>query len=140
MKFRSNTIGVDVNEFNIDHCKTLGLKAELLKKGGGIPFEDDSFSGVVMDNVIEHIPVKEVHGVIDEVIRILRPNGIIVVGVPGVRGYDDDHKHFYTEGDLLELFSGYGCNHRRTMYTPFYFPGVGKYLRQYCIYVFFEKG
>lgn len=141
LEFRPNTVGVDINTFNIDYCKSLGLNAVLLEEGGGIPFEVDSFSGDVMDNVIEHIPVNEVHSVIDEVIQILQPIGTIVVGVPGIKGYhsDSDHKVFYTEGDLPELFSAYGYSEKRTMHTLFYFPGAGKYIRQYCSYVIFEK-
>jgi len=140
LKYDNRATGVDINRHNIDYCKSQGLNAELLQDSQ-IHFANAFFTSVIMDNVIEHIPTEEVYGVIDEVVRVLRPNGTIVVGVPGIKGYhsDSDHKHFYAEGDLLELFSEYGCNHRRTMHTPFYFPGAEKYIRQYCIYVVFEK-
>lgn len=140
LKLYDNVCGVDVNRCNINYCKSQGLNAELLQYGK-IPYSDNHFSSVVMDNVLEHILQIEVQPVLQEVLRVLRPGGTLLIGVPGLKGYasDEDHKHFYTESDLLELFSGYRCNHRRTMHTPFYFPGAEKYIRQYCIYVFFEK-
>ena len=140
LKFRSNTIGVDVNEFNIEHCKTLGLKAELLDEAGGIPFENNSFSGVVIDNVIEHILAREIDQVIDEIIRVLIPNGTIVVGVPGIKGYysDPDHKVFYTEDNLVALFDRHGWVARRSFRVPLSWHFLERYMNQYCVYVVFH--
>lgn len=140
LKFRADTIGVDINKYNAEHCKSLGLKAELLKENGNIPSENDAFSGVVMDNVIEHIPAEDVGSAIDEVARVLQPDGVIVAGVPGIKGYDldSDHKVFYTENDLIALFDRHGFEVRKSFHMPLPWRFLEKYLSQYCVYVVFQ--
>jgi len=140
LKFRPNTIGVDINPLNIGYCKSQGLKAELLEEGGCIPFEDNSFSGVVMDNVIEHIHAREIDQVIDEIIRVLRPDGTVVAGVPGIKGYysDPDHKVFYTEDNLVVLFDNHGLKVRKSFRMPLNWRFLERYMNQYCVYVVFH--
>lgn len=140
LRYHKNAIGVDINHHNIGYCKMQGLDAKLLQNDR-IPFPDKHFTSIVMDNVIEHIPQEEVPSVLHEIIRVMKPGGTLLIGVPGIKGFasDDDHKHFYTECDLLDLFSGYGFKKKQTLHTPFNYPGIDKYIRQYCIYVFFEK-
>jgi len=140
LKFRPNTIGVDINVFNIDHCKLLGLQAEMLGDNGQVPFERNTFSGIVMDNVIEHIPADDVDVVIDEVARVLEPGGTILAGVPGTKGYhsDSDHKVFYAEDDLIALFNRHGFEVRKSFHMPLPWRFLEKYMSQYCVYVVFQ--
>lgn len=140
LKFRANTIGVDINHNNITYCKSLGLQAELLGENSIIPFERDVFSGVVMDNVIEHIPAREVDAVMDEIVRVLQPCGTVVVGVPGKKGYhsDRDHKVFYTEQDLLSLFNRHGLELKDSYHMPWDWQLLERFLSQYCLYAIFK--
>ena len=140
LKFRPDTIGVDINTFNVDYCKSLGLKAELLEENGRVPFEKDTFSGIVMDNVIEHIPADDVDAVFDEIARVLEAKGTIVAGVPGTKGYhsDSDHKVFYTEDDLIALFDRHGFEVRKSFHMPLPWHFLEQYLSQYCVYVVFQ--
>ena len=140
LRYRSNTVGVDINKNNIEYCKSRGLTVQLLQKNGKIPYGNDSFSGVVMDNVIEHIAAEEVDAVIGEVFRALRPNGTIVVGVPGIKGYhsDCDHKVFYTELTLAALFNRHGLDIVTSFRMPLPWQFLEHYLSQYCVYAVFQ--
>ena len=141
LRFRSNTVGVDINTYNIDYCKSLGLKAEVTEEGGVLPFKENSFAGVVIDNVIEHIPVEGVDAVIGQILRVLRPDGTIVVGVPGIKGYlsDYDHKVFYDEASLAALFGKYGWKITKAFHMPIHLPFLERYLSQYCKYIVFQN-
>jgi len=140
LNFYTNSVGVDKNKKNVEYCMSRGLQAEYLVEGK-IPFVDASFNSAVMDNVLEHIPDNEVEQALQEVIRILEPGGTLLIGVPGMKGYesDEDHKHFYTETEIINLLNLFCCVQKKTIHMPFYYPVLGKYLSQYCIYIYFEK-
>jgi len=140
LRFHTNATGVDVNPNNIDYCKRLGLRVKQLDVDGRIPFGNNSFSSVVMDNVIEHIPAECVDAMIEEVARVLESNGIIIAGVPGIKGYhsDDDHKVFYTEDNLNKLFDRHEFRVKKTFRMPLPWQFLEKYLTQYCVYTIFQ--
>ena len=140
LKFRANTVGVDINRFAIDHCLSRNLDAKLLGESYRIPYDDGHFFSVVADNVIEHITAQEVDAVIEEIQRVLKKGGIVVAGVPGIKGhlYDTDHKVFYGEKHLVELFTKHGFTLKHIFRMPLPFQSLSKYLRQYCIYAVFS--
>ena len=140
LKYMKNSVGVDVNQQLVDYCQSHGLDARLIKDGS-IPYPASSFDSVVMDNVLEHIPEIDADGVIKDIMRVLRPSGTILVGVPGEKGYaaDSDHKCFYTLQGLDVLLNRHGCRRVKTRYMPIRFPGLDKHLSQYCIYSAFQK-
>ncbi len=45
-----------------------------------LPFEDNSFDKVICSEVLEHIP--DYQGVLKEIDRVLKPNGVLAVSVP----------------------------------------------------------
>jgi len=139
LHFKINTIGVDINQHNVEYCKELGLDAKWIQDGK-TPFENDSFTSVVMDNVLEHIPAADVDATIDEIARVLQPEGIVVVGVPGMKGYhsDPDHKVFYAEDDLIALFDRHDFMVVKTFHMPLPWLFLEKYLSQYCLYAVFQ--
>jgi ubiquinone/menaquinone biosynthesis C-methylase UbiE len=65
----------------------------------GIPFDDDSFDEILIDNVLEHFDVDDARFLIDEMYRVLRPGGKAVVIVPHARSdeavQDPTHRSFY---------------------------------------------
>lgn len=139
LAYRPNSIGVDINPYNIDLCLARGLDACLLKTKY-LPFEDGCFGSVIMDNVLEHISPAATDDILCEIIRVVAKRGRIVIGVPGRKGYssDDDHKCFYSAHDLVCLMGKYGCEHVKTLHMPLKLPRAGEYLRQYCIYGVFN--
>ena len=140
LRFNRKSIGVDINEHLVEFCRSKGLTASVIKEDN-LDFDSGYFDSVLLDNVIEHIanPRK----LISEIHRVLKSDGILVVGVPGFRGYDrdEDHKKFYDERILLETFREY-FSHIKFFYSPIFKSDIlSRNLSSYCIYsVFRNKG
>lgn len=133
LRYRPDTVGVDINPDTISWCNSQGLRAELMQDGM-LPFADNTFDAAVLDNVLEHIAKPE--ALLAEIKRVVKTGGVLLVGVPGTKGYasDADHKMFYTEEDLAEKITALGFTHQKTFHMPFKFDRLEKYMRQYCIY------
>ena len=83
--------GVDVSEPNIRKANELAGSCQLYD-GQRLPFPDNRFSGVGAFNVLEH--VDEPESFLHELVRVLRPNGRLVVSSPNflrVLGFKDYH-------------------------------------------------
>ena len=52
--FRENTIGVDINPINVQFVQSRGGRAVVMKENE-LPFDDDFFDSVNIDNVLEHL-------------------------------------------------------------------------------------
>ena len=140
LNYNDNSVGVDINQYNVNYCNSLGLDVKLIKNNC-IPFDENSFACVIMDNVIEHILQSEVDDVLREILRDLKPNGRLLIGVPGVKGYksDDDHKCFYSEQSLIKLLKSHKCNKLASTHMPIHVIWLQHYISQYCIYILFEN-
>jgi SAM-dependent methyltransferase len=138
LRFRSNTVGVDINPYAIDWCRKLGVDAVLIQDLP-LPFHDNEFDGAVMDNVIEHI--HNPRPILEELSRVLVKDGKLVVGVPGRRGYqhDSDHKQFYDEKSLSGRLHGAGFQRDKVFHMPIKSSVLDDKLRQYCIYGVFRN-
>jgi SAM-dependent methyltransferase len=134
LSYRKNTVGLDVNPLNVAFCQKRQLEAYMMKPDV-IPFGDESFDSVLLDNVLEHIEKPSL--LFKEIRRVLKPDGLLLIGVPGIRGYesDDDHKVFYDEKKLQALAKKNHFNVNHFFYTPLIKSGfLSKSVRQYCIY------
>lgn len=70
-----------------------------------IPFEDNSFDTVICNAVLEHVHAPE--QVVEEMYRVLKPDGLMYAEVPFVfffHGYPNDFKRYTLEG-MKRLFS-----------------------------------
>ncbi len=102
-------------------------------RGSGftLPFADASFPCVLCSQVIEHVPMFP--SMIDELCRVLKPGGRLVLGTPDYDrwewvwiekayglaapgGYADEHVSHYTRKRLLEDFARRGYTHEATRY------------------------
>src|SRR5690606_26128029 len=89
-----------------------------------LPFKDASFDCVISSEVIEHIPDED-GKLIDELTRILKPGGTLVLGTPDYGGwqwpliewiygkvapgaYADEHCTFYPYKSLREALESRG--------------------------------
>lgn len=134
LSYRRNTVGLDVNPLNVDFCKKRKLNAYLMKPNM-IPFDDKSFDSVLLDNVLEHIESPSL--LFKEIRRVLKPDGLLLIGVPGEKGFrsDDDHKIFYEEKILQVLAKKNQFNTDQFFYTPLVKSKfLSQHVRQYCIY------
>ena len=139
LNFFKGSTGVDINEHCVQYCQSQNLNAFVLGPGGEIPFPNDSFDSIIMDNVLEHIEDPE--SVLREIIRVLKVDGNIVIGVPGVLGYtkDPDHKVFYDRKSLNQLMSlEMGLQLEEWFYSPFWFPWATNLFSRFCVFGSFK--
>lgn len=138
LSYRANTVGVDINPKTVEWCKKRGLEAWIMEKDK-LPFSDEVFDGAILDNVVEHI---ETPGpLLFEVHRVLRKQARLIVGVPGISGYDrdPDHKVFYSEQKLIREVSKCGFNLLKIFAMPLNLKWLESRLEQYCIYGVFQR-
>ena len=63
--------GLEINNYLIEYCKKNNLKVDKIENEK-FPTEDNSFSSVILDNVLEHI--SEPKSLLKEIERVLAPN------------------------------------------------------------------
>lgn len=137
LRFRPETVGIDINPHNVNYCRQDGLDAH--NAADKFPFPDHAFEGVVLDNVLEHI--EDPGPILAEIRRVLKPNGTLLIGVPGRKGYaaDPDHKRYYDKLSLCRLVEGRGFKTQAILPMPVALPGLDRLLSLYCLYAYFNK-
>lgn len=123
----NNIHGIEVSQLRIDRCRALGWNhAVRVENGASLPYERDYFDVVNMMEVIEHIPGTAASAALQEIHRVLRPTGVLIVSTPNYpikRFYDlydavalqhwkrlrDDPTHvsFYNHARLTRLLTRY---------------------------------
>ena len=116
VRMSNNAIGLDINPFNIEYCKSIGLNCVLFENN--IPFNDETFDSILFDNVIEHI--YDPYNLINDAKRVLKTGGRMIIGIPGIEHffYDSDHKVCYSEDQLNNNFYIDGLKTIEIFYTP----------------------
>ena len=139
LAYRPNSVGVDVNPHAVRHCRERGLDARTMQPDC-LPFSEAQFDSVVLDNVLEHITDPE--PLLAEVHRVTRAGGLLLVGVPGTRGWacDEDHKVFYDEAALRARVCAAGFECTEVFFTPaFRSKWMDQRMRLYCVWGLFTK-
>ncbi|MFF4650509.1 class I SAM-dependent methyltransferase [Streptomyces sp. NPDC001380] len=101
-----------------------------------LPFEDDSFDRIIVSEVMEHIPDDK--GVLAEMVRVLKPGGLIAVTVPrwlpekicwalsdAYHEVEGGHIRIYRGDELLERMreaglEPYGTHHAHGLHSPYW--------------------
>lgn len=74
-------VGVDPSPASVAEASTRGVYRDLIVASAcRLPFPDESFSTVISNCVMEHIP--DLDAALDEVARVLSPGGLFVLTVP----------------------------------------------------------
>lgn len=138
LRFRPGTVGVDVNEATVAACRRAGLDARPMETDR-LPFVDHHFDTVVLDNVLEHL--HDPASLLGEIGRVLRPQGRLLVGVPGRRGYaaDPDHKVYYDAETMRAVVERAGFARLKLFRTPLNLELLDTRMRQFCRYGVFER-
>ncbi|MCR8538804.1 MAG: class I SAM-dependent methyltransferase [Prochlorococcus marinus CUG1439] len=131
-------IGVDINPYTVEICLKKNLNAKLIKQDK-LPFEENSFDSCLLDNVMEHIENPD--KLILEIKRILKKNGILLIGVPGIKGFlgDNDHKVNYSDNELINKLAKFGFNLSKRFYAPLPISKLTFILKQHCRYFIFKN-
>ena len=101
-------VGVDIEAAVIETARRTAAENVRLEACDvrELPFADGSFEVAVCFEVIEH--VEEPEQVLDELRRVLGPDGLLVVSSPNRDVYppgNPHHKHEFTPGELAEALS-----------------------------------
>lgn len=99
--YRDGWINVDVAEETKWQSGVRKPDIMISASDGALPFESGSVDYVLLDNVIEHIPLEKIHGLLEEFRRILRVGGTLEMYAPHFKGIGVKY---------LEHIRGYGIN------------------------------
>jgi SAM-dependent methyltransferase len=90
--------GIDMNRVFVDACRRLGLE---VIQGDAIDslraMHDGSVGAVTAIHVVEHLPFEHVITLLDEVRRVLRPGGLILLETPNPENLSVAHHLFYLD-------------------------------------------
>jgi len=75
-------LGADISENAIQAARSLGLEAARIEDVTRLPFPDASFDAAVCIEVLEHLFEPQL--AVTEVLRVLRPGGILIATVPNI--------------------------------------------------------
>ncbi len=133
LKLYKNSVGVDTNRHMVEACLEQGLSAKQGTLENLSEFEDESFDGVFLSHVLEHIADPD----LDEVYRVLSPGGKLVVEVPiNKAGYESNttHVHLFTPEELNKLVSSSKFEIKKSGWIlPFYKEYIHNHYRIYAI-------
>jgi len=118
---REGSVGVDINP---------GTNADIIHDLNTFPypFEESTFEIIYADNVIEHLD--NILKVMEELHRISKPGGIIIIKVPYFRSryayIDPTHKHYFT-AESFTYFDPSHIHHSLYNYSNCLFKTTGRY-------------
>lgn len=123
--YGSNRTGMDINEKAINFIKHYSNANFITGSVIDIPFSDNTFDMVVCCEVLEHLYQEEVEKALSELVRVLQPNGHIILGTPNYSSvwwkfiemaqqlsqngrWTSDHHTKFNRKILKELCTNYG--------------------------------
>jgi 2-polyprenyl-3-methyl-5-hydroxy-6-metoxy-1,4-benzoquinol methylase len=90
--------GIEINRVFIDTCRGLGLdilEGEAVQSLRAMP--EGSVGAITAMHVIEHLPFEHAIALLDEMRRVLRPGGLIIVETPNPENLSVGHLWFYMD-------------------------------------------
>jgi len=146
-----NIYGLDYNDdFNIT-CKRMFNASKIDLETDDIPYEKNTFDLVICNQVLEHL--KNYRKVIDDIIRVTKRRGYIVIGIPNLahlinRIYllfgiqpmclhlDGSHVRAFTHGSFVKMLASFqtvkliDCKGSAMYPLPFF---IAKYIDDYFV-------
>ncbi|MEP6912289.1 MAG: methyltransferase domain-containing protein [bacterium] len=89
-------LGVDNNLVLLDRCRARGLEvidSDALQYLRGLP--DNSLSAITGFHIIEHLQIDVLMSLLDEIIRVLRPGGLVIFETPNPENVLVGSNYFY---------------------------------------------
>ena len=113
-----NSIGIDRDYATVSYCHSRGFRC-IQADAYLLPFIHDSFDGVLLNNVLEHLARPE--DALSEIKRVLKKGGRLMIELPGKKGflYDKTHVRFWVQDDIAALLKLKGFRDIKTRYFPF---------------------
>jgi SAM-dependent methyltransferase len=117
--------GIDVSPEAVEAARARGRQVLLVDGDKPLPFDEASFDGVVLKDVLEH--VAEPVTLVREVRRVLRPGGSVFASSPDAQrwAWDDyTHRRPFTRKSFRRLFEDQGLTVEKLGYESV-LPGTG---------------
>ena len=117
----TGSVGVDHNETSVRVARTRGHQAFTVEEFlAGEHARPESFDGILLAHVVEHLSPDAVRGVLRSYLPFLRPGGRVMFICPQERGYASDptHETFTTGDDLVRLARDVGLRADRWRSFP----------------------
>jgi SAM-dependent methyltransferase len=116
------TVGVDLSDEALRFCRSRGVAAA---RGSllSLPFPDGSFDAVTSFDVLYHRWVEDDRAAVREIVRVMRPGGLLLLRVPALKmlwGAHDEavhSRHRYTRSEVRRLLEGEGLAVARLTYA-----------------------
>lgn len=89
--------GLDLSSASVDLCRELGLDA-VQGSALSLPFEDGEFDAGWSMSTLMHLPGDQMATALAELARVVRPGGVVEVGVWGAdqeREWTDEHGRYF---------------------------------------------
>lgn len=121
----SDYVGIDVSPEAVEFARSRGRNAFVHDIEQRLPFDDASFDGVIVKDVLEH--VLEPVAVVREIARVLRPGGRVFASSPDAQRWvwdDYTHRRPYTLSGYKRLFRDQGLTLEEAGYESV-MPGIG---------------
>lgn len=122
-------VGIDLAPEAISFCRQRGLNNVRQGDIRALPFADASFDAVICSSVLYHDWVSDVGSAVQEMHRILRPGGVLLINVPAFPFLRSAHDEAvmtarrFRKREMQELLQKQNFKIRRlTYWTTFLFP------------------
>ena len=135
LEYYPDAVGVDINNDCVEFCLLKGLKC-LHADAYNLPFPENTFDGVLLNNSLEHLDSPE--QALDEAARVLRDGGRLCIEIPGKKGFrhDPTHKINLAFQDIDKLLRDRGFHTILNNYFPVPFRWAGNILTHNKLRVF----
>lgn len=132
LEYYKTGVGTDINQHCVDFCVERGIDARIMKQDT-LEFQNSSFDTLIMDNVMEHI--SNPAPLLAECKRVMKPDGSLIILVPGIKGYakDPDHKIYYDYDKLRTTLQRSGFEAYKKHSLPFV--GLSAFINAFCLMV-----
>lgn len=117
--------GLDASEAAVRAATERGRNVQRWRAGEPFPLEDASVDGVVLKDLLEHVP--DPVEVVLEALRVLRPGGLVFASSPDAQRWvwdDYTHRRPFTRTAFRRLFADQGFEVRHAGYESV-MPGTG---------------
>jgi SAM-dependent methyltransferase len=128
---QSQVFGIDYAKEAVHFCRKRGLAATAVASAVSLPFPGSSFDVLVSCDVLCHRSITNKQATLDELVRVVRPGGFIVLNLPAYQWLMSSHDvavhtdRRFTSPEVAQMFQAAGCSTvHATYWNSLLFPAL----------------